>query len=80
MNDYGLKLSVALKDPDLEALRERREWLEGLANMRGAAAAGPGVGKDAASGGRCEAAREPVRTRCWHGGPHGLEAVPLRPA
>ncbi|KAI7840112.1 hypothetical protein COHA_006153 [Chlorella ohadii] len=35
VNDYGLKLSVALKDPDLEALRERREWLEGLANMRG---------------------------------------------
>lgn len=39
VNDHGLKLSVALKDPDLEALRERREWLEGLANMRGAAAA-----------------------------------------
>ncbi|PRW20574.1 LOW PSII ACCUMULATION chloroplastic [Chlorella sorokiniana] len=35
VNDYGLKLSVALKDPDLEALRERREWLDGLDNMRG---------------------------------------------
>lgn len=45
VNDYGLKLSVALKDPDLEALRERREWLEGLANMRGAASAGPGGGR-----------------------------------
>ena len=28
---------MALKDPDLEPLRERREWLAGLADMRGAA-------------------------------------------
>ncbi|KAL4422500.1 hypothetical protein ABPG75_008697 [Micractinium tetrahymenae] len=35
VNDYDLKLTVALKDPDLEALRERREWLTGLAQMRG---------------------------------------------
>lgn len=36
VNEYDLKLTVALKDPDLEALRERREWLAGLAEMRGA--------------------------------------------
>lgn len=36
VNEYDLKLTVALKDPDLEALRERREWLAGLAQMRGA--------------------------------------------
>ncbi|PSC70246.1 LOW PSII ACCUMULATION chloroplastic [Micractinium conductrix] len=35
INEYDLKLSVALKDPDLEPLRERREWLAGLAIMRG---------------------------------------------
>lgn len=35
VNEYDLKLTVALKDPDLEALRERREWLAGLAEMRG---------------------------------------------
>lgn len=38
VNDYNLKLSVALNDPDLEALRERREWLAALSEMRGAQA------------------------------------------
>lgn len=36
MNEYDLKITVAVQDPDLEALRERREWLAGLATMRGA--------------------------------------------
>lgn len=35
VNEHELKLSVALNDPDLEALRERREWLEALSDMRG---------------------------------------------
>ena len=35
VNEYDLKLTVALNDPDLEALRERREWLEALSDMRG---------------------------------------------
>ena len=43
INEYDLKLSVALKDPDLEPLRERREWLAGLAIMRGASACGGGA-------------------------------------
>lgn len=35
VNDYDLKLSVAVADPDLAALRERREWLEALNSARG---------------------------------------------
>jgi hypothetical protein len=37
INDFDLKLTVALNDPDLEALRERREWLAALPELRGAA-------------------------------------------
>lgn len=36
INDYELKLAVALRDPDLEALRERREWTEALNQVKGA--------------------------------------------
>lgn len=35
VNEHDLKLAVALKDPDLEPLRERREWLAALPTMRG---------------------------------------------
>lgn len=35
INDYDLKLSVAMKDPDLEPLRERREWYTALDGMKG---------------------------------------------
>ena len=35
VNEYDLKLTVALNDPDLAALRERREWLAALAVLRG---------------------------------------------
>ncbi|KAL4854848.1 Protein LOW PSII ACCUMULATION 1 [Chlorella vulgaris] len=35
VNTHGLKLSVALNDADLEPLRERREWLAALAELRG---------------------------------------------
>lgn len=34
MNDFDLKLSVALKDADLERLRETREWSAALASLR----------------------------------------------
>ena len=34
VNDYDLKLSVALRDPDLERLRETREWSAALASLR----------------------------------------------
>lgn len=35
INDYSLKLSVALKDDDLQELRERREWLDALVTVKG---------------------------------------------
>ncbi len=35
VNEYDLKLVVALNDPDLASLRERREWIEGLSRMAG---------------------------------------------
>jgi tetratricopeptide (TPR) repeat protein len=35
VNDYNLKLVVALRDPDLEALRERREWIAALDRAAG---------------------------------------------
>ncbi|DBB16251.1 TPA: hypothetical protein ACH3X3_014572 [Trebouxia sp. C0006] len=35
-NNYGLKYAVALKDPDLRQLRERREWLDATENIKGA--------------------------------------------
>ncbi|KAG2498001.1 hypothetical protein HYH03_004260 [Edaphochlamys debaryana] len=35
INEYRLKLSVALKDDDLKQLRERREWLEALTQVKG---------------------------------------------
>lgn len=34
-NNYGLKYAVALKDPDLRQLRERREWLDASENIKG---------------------------------------------
>ena len=40
VNDHDLKLTVALNDPDLAALRERREWLAALAVLRGEERAG----------------------------------------
>lgn len=36
VNDYDMKLLVALKDPDLKSLRERREWLDKVPAMKGA--------------------------------------------
>lgn len=36
INDHGLKLVVALRDDDLQELRDRREWLDALATMKGA--------------------------------------------
>ncbi|GIL43550.1 hypothetical protein Vafri_1251 [Volvox africanus] len=35
INDYRLKLSVALKDEDLSQLRERREWIDALTRVKG---------------------------------------------
>ncbi|KAK9822081.1 hypothetical protein WJX74_005614 [Apatococcus lobatus] len=35
VNDYQLRLTVAIKDADLEQLRETREWLDALDTMRG---------------------------------------------
>ncbi|KAG2448651.1 hypothetical protein HYH02_006008 [Chlamydomonas schloesseri] len=35
INDYGLKLIVALRDDDLKLLRERREWMDALGRMKG---------------------------------------------
>ena len=35
INKYELKLTVALKDPDLDALRERREWTTALNEVKG---------------------------------------------
>eukprot|EP00198_Chlamydomonas_reinhardtii_P013350 XP_001702687.1 predicted protein [Chlamydomonas reinhardtii] len=35
INDYGLKLIVALRDDDLRLLRERREWMDALGRMKG---------------------------------------------
>ncbi|KAG2446119.1 hypothetical protein HXX76_000718 [Chlamydomonas incerta] len=35
INDYGLKLIVALRDDDLQLLRERREWMDALGRMKG---------------------------------------------
>lgn len=35
VNDYELRLTVALKDPDLAPLRERREWVSALSQVRG---------------------------------------------
>ncbi|KAL3152224.1 hypothetical protein ABBQ32_001308 [Trebouxia sp. C0010 RCD-2024] len=34
-NKYGLKYAIALKDPDLKQLRDRREWLDATENMKG---------------------------------------------
>lgn len=34
-NEYGLKYTVALKDPDLRQLRDRREWLDATENIKG---------------------------------------------
>ncbi|KAK9816632.1 hypothetical protein WJX72_003075 [[Myrmecia] bisecta] len=35
VNDHNLKLEVAIKDPDLRQLRERREWLDALEEVQG---------------------------------------------
>ncbi|GFH31494.1 acetylglucosaminyltransferase, partial [Haematococcus lacustris] len=35
INDYGLKLSVALQDADLKELRDRREWVDALMEVKG---------------------------------------------
>jgi len=35
INDYGLKLSVALKDDDLRELHERREWADAVMEAKG---------------------------------------------
>ena len=35
INDHRLKLSVALKDDDLKELRERREWVDALVEVKG---------------------------------------------
>jgi tetratricopeptide (TPR) repeat protein len=35
VNEYGLKLKVAVDDPDLGALRERREWMDVLERATG---------------------------------------------
>ncbi|KXZ41224.1 hypothetical protein GPECTOR_636g744 [Gonium pectorale] len=35
INDYRLKLAVALKDDDLKQLRERREWIDALGKVKG---------------------------------------------
>ncbi|CAD7695268.1 unnamed protein product [Ostreobium quekettii] len=35
VNDYNLKLKVAMEDGDLEELRDTREWREALAMMKG---------------------------------------------
>ncbi len=35
INDYDVKLVVALRDPDLSALRDRREWVELLGRVSG---------------------------------------------
>ena len=40
VNDKGLKLDVAVKDPDLRKLRERREWLDVLEEAKGGVTTG----------------------------------------
>ncbi|KAF5834070.1 hypothetical protein DUNSADRAFT_9420 [Dunaliella salina] len=35
INDYNLKLSVALQDDDLKELRDRREWADALTEVKG---------------------------------------------
>jgi hypothetical protein len=40
VNGRGLKLDVAIRDPDLARLRERREWLDALDVARGGVSAG----------------------------------------
>ena len=35
VNEHGLKLDVAARDPDLKRLRERREWLDALEVAKG---------------------------------------------
>lgn len=50
INEYELKLSVALKDPDLEALRERREWTDALVQVKGRRAGASGGGRCARGG------------------------------
>lgn len=35
INKYNLRLAAALKDDDLTELRDRREWLDALANIKG---------------------------------------------
>ncbi|KAK9809675.1 hypothetical protein WJX73_003309 [Symbiochloris irregularis] len=39
INKYGEPLSTAIKDPDLERLRERREWMDALDGIKGAPSA-----------------------------------------
>ncbi|GLC51467.1 hypothetical protein PLESTB_000505700 [Pleodorina starrii] len=43
INDYKLKLAVALKDDDLKQLRERREWMDALARVKGGISRGTKV-------------------------------------
>ena len=40
VNERGLKIDVAVRDPDLARLRERREWLDALDVVRGGVSAG----------------------------------------
>lgn len=40
VNDKGLKLDVAAKDPDLRRLRERREWIDLLEEAKGGVTTG----------------------------------------
>lgn len=40
VNDKGLKLDVAAKDPDLRRLRERREWIDLLEQAKGGVTTG----------------------------------------
>lgn len=40
VNDKGLKLDVAAKDPDLRKLRERREWIDVLEEAKGGVTTG----------------------------------------
>eukprot|EP00798_Chlamydomonas_sp_ICE-L_P027722 gene27722-7368_t len=35
VNDYRLKIDVAIKDPDLRELRERREWVDTMTKVKG---------------------------------------------
>ncbi|CAL5219467.1 g1302 [Coccomyxa viridis] len=54
VNDYKLKLEVAVKDPDLKALRDRREWLDAVEKARG------GVSSSAYANARAES-KSPFR-------------------